>query len=254
MDGDALRMMVPYPLVALRLAPIIAFAPPFLGELLPARVRLGLIVLLTAVVAPRLAASAEAFGSATDFGAAASGELLVGATLALLLRVAFEVAGAVGAWIDVVRGATASQILDPLSRAQVSPLQTLLSYGVVTAFVVSGGHRQIVSGIIDSYVVAPLGVSSLFGSGTSIEGLIDFAAGSFVIAIGIAAPIIVTIFLVDVGLAFVNRAAQQVQVLSLGFVVKPVLGVALTAVIFAWVLESCPEIAGDVLARWCGSR
>ncbi|MFW6235449.1 MAG: flagellar biosynthetic protein FliR, partial [Desulfovibrionales bacterium] len=72
----------------------------------------------------------------------------------------------------------------------------------------------------------------LFISPELTKQVIKFSANMFVLAIKVASPVIVALFLVDLALGLVARAAPQMNVLFVGFPLKVTVGFLFLGLIF----------------------
>lgn len=240
-------------LCVLRIAPVVAFVPAFGGESLPMRVRIALVASFAFILAPRVVEGVGSVPQGIEFLPAALSEAVAGAVIAFAVRAAFEVASAAGAWIDQARGASSSQLFDPLIRSVTSPLETLVRMSAIVAFVSAGGHRALVAGLLASYDCAPLGGFVTDGAATGMH-VITTIAGLLIASLAIAAPVVALLFLIDVGLSFVNRVAPQIQLFTLGFIVKPIGGIVLAIIVIASAIEAVSDGALATLGSWTTGR
>jgi len=220
------------PLVAARLLPIIMFTPLFGGELASRRFRSGAVVVLSVVFAIGILPTTASIPTGVEYGLLLLKEALIGAILAVLLILAFQLAAAVGSLIDATRGASFSMLQDPSTRQQVSVSGLLLFFLVLTVFITAGGYVLVFGALADSFVLSPPGEFTLgMREGAMItDRLIEASALFFALTVRLAMPVIVVVFLIDIGLGLVNRVASQVQVFFLGMTIKGWVG---TAVLFA---------------------
>ncbi len=202
-------------LVSLRIIPVLAFAPPFTLLRTPATIRVLLAVslgwLLVATGAP-----IPSFDLSTLAGAAAS-EVLLGITIALPLQLGFAALQTAGRAIDVQVGFGLAQIADPTLRAQMPLVGALFSYAAAAIFFTTGGPTDLLAIWARSIDAVPIGA---FVLGASLDPLLTYLRAVFLLAMGIAGAVFMTLFMLDVAIALMSRTLPQMNVLVLGFQVK----------------------------------
>lgn len=228
-------------LVFLRVISLAAMTPIFGGESAPRRFKTAIALLLAFVLAglayrggePRLTESWGTYGQHAIF------EALIGVVLAIFVRILFDFVSGVGSLVDLARGSTQSLVYDPFARSQQSPLALFQLSLVLALFFSLGGHRWILSALGDSLESAPVGggfPEQYLGS-AAVTTMIGLVSDLFVAALQLAAPVIVTLFFVDMMLGLTNRVAEQVQVFFLGMTVKGLIGLGVFMLTLGYTLD-----------------
>jgi len=208
--------------------------------------RLGMTGLLRSVVAlvfalpavPMLLplVTAETSHSPLAFVGMLGVEMLVGMLLGAIYGVPIWAAEAAGELIDLQRGSTMSQLLDPMSATESSVTATLFSILIIALFFLSNGLFVLLRGIYDSYAIWPAGeFFPVFqeGTGTAVLGLLDHALG---LAVLMVAPLMVAILVADLLLAYLSRMAPSLHVFDLSMPVKNLLFVVLMVLYMAFLI------------------
>jgi flagellar biosynthetic protein FliR len=239
--------VVPVALAAVlaRVSAAIWLAPFLGGKLVPATVKTGLSLLLTAVVFPQVAASASGLAGASPLLVAAvvAKEALVGAALGFVVAIIFWAAEAAGRLADTARGANMAEVLVPQTGARTSPLGDLFFLLTLVLFIVLGGHRIFVTTLGASYQVLPIAhfpTSSGLGGFAMLCGRLT--SDLLLIALTLSAPVLAAIFLADVTLGVINRFAPQINVYFLAMPAKAVLGIAILALSVGVLLTALPPL------------
>lgn len=239
-------------LIVLRLIPLVTATPLFGGEAVPTQFRIGLALVIALALRP-LGGGAEPVLEGPLLAHAAK-EIAIGAVLAVLVRTVFELAASVGAVIDVGRGAAMAQMLDPSSRQQRSVLGVFILQVAIALYFEIGGHEQLMIGLHRNLELMP--VESLSFANTLVEGakerLATIAAEFLTLAFRLAAPVLLVIFLLDLILAQMGRAAQQLHPYFLGLVVKGTLGILMAALVMHRLLPEMMGAIGAAMARILG--
>lgn len=94
-------------------------------------------------------------------------------------------------------------------------------------FLLINGHHFIIQSIHSSLKLIPLGTYVI--DGDVLREVVKYAGGVFVIAIKIAAPILVSFFLVHVAMGVISRMIPQMQVFFVALPLQMILGLMLIA-------------------------
>jgi flagellar biosynthesis protein FliR len=194
----------------------IAVAPPFNSSAVPVRVKIGISAALALVMAPSFEPTGDPFETAPFFAALVY-QAFIGLALGFAVLLLFSAVQAAGQMIDMAGAFSSATLWDPFSNASSTPVGRLFQIVAVTILFAVNGHLIVVSGLITSFQAAPLG-------GLRIEGLASFLVDNvttfFVAAVQIAFPMLAALFLAEVALGLLSRAAPQINILVIGFNVK----------------------------------
>lgn len=150
-------------------------------------------------------------------------EALLGAAMGFLfagLMWSYEMAGQL---IDTKVGATQAQVQDPLSGHQTSLTGAFLARLGSFVFMASGGFMLFAALLLDSFALWPLNGSWQLRPQAGIVFEAEFGR-MLRLALLVAAPSLVLLYLVDGVLGLINRYAQQLNVFSLSMSIKAVVG------------------------------
>jgi flagellar biosynthetic protein FliR len=150
--------------------------------------------------------------------------------LALGLGVAILFAGlqATGQLLGEMSGMQLADAIDPSFNISTPLFGQLLNLTALTAFVLIGGHRQIMAALLDSFAAMPPG-AALFSDGLT-NALIDVTSQSFQLGVRAAAPVLTAVLLATLILGFVNRTLPQLNVMAVGFSLNAMIAMAALAV------------------------
>ncbi len=156
-------------------------------------------------------------------------EMLIGLLLgyvAYLMIIAIQIAGAV---LDIQIGFGMASVFDPTTGA-VTPLTGNFKYMIaMLMFLSMDGHHRLLDAIVYSYNWVPID-NELFVKiydGSLMEFLLKAFAMVMVVAFQMAAPIVVALFLTDVGLGFLAKTAPQFNIFVIGIPIKIIVGLVL---------------------------
>lgn len=217
-------LAVGYLMALTRATAWIVVSPPFNTRMVPARIKAGLAAALAVAVGPRLEAQAVDLDAASLLGGTVT-QLAIGVTMGFIGVVIFAAIQAAGGLLDLFGGFAMAQVLDPQSNVQTSLFGRFYNLLAVTLLFVIGGHLLLVRGFLRSFDAVP---ATGFRSGAVADVLTADLGLLLVAAIEIAAPLLAALFLADVALGLLSRAAPEMHVFMLGLPVKILLTLGLT--------------------------
>lgn len=207
--------LVPLGLIALRVGIALASLPAPFGEGSPITVRAALgVVIAFALCLPHGEWRSAREWEAIALVRAGFGEALVGAVIALTVRVTLAAAEVAGSMMSSAIGLDFATSVDPAFGEESTPPGRLLASLAVLIFFAFEGHHSFLEALAWSFDKAPpgQGFKAFHASGV-------LPLGSTLVAHGlrIASPVVATMFIVQVGSALVARAAPRVQLFALTF-------------------------------------
>ncbi|MDO7905818.1 flagellar biosynthetic protein FliR [Paenibacillus sp. JX-17] len=161
-------------------------------------------------------------------------EVLIGLLLGFVAYLIFTAIQTAGALIDFQVGFAMATVYDPMTGASV-PVTGNFKFAIaILLFLTMNGHHYLLDAIVYSYDWVPLQndfFTKLYGGSIS-SFLIRTFADSFMLAFQMSAPIVVAMFLTDVGLGFLAKTAPQFNIFVIGVPLKIIVGLAMLMLLF----------------------
>jgi flagellar biosynthetic protein FliR len=204
-----------------RVGAVLAVAPPFAAVAVPARVRALIAMALTIGLLPAVSTklTPQPLASLT-LGIA--GEVMIGLAMGMSLALVFTAAQWAGELITQQMGLSLSEVYDARVGGQVGSLGQMYWLLAVVVFMGANGHHALLRGVGASFDAMPVMSLSM---GTSIValmvGLLQSATG---LAIQLAAPVFVTMLVVDLSVGMVGRTMPQLAMMTAGVTVRSIAG------------------------------
>jgi flagellar biosynthesis protein FliR len=210
-------MVVAVLLASVRVAAWLVVCPPFSSRVIPGQVKALLAVAIAVPVAPGLADRVPELTTGALLVSAVE-QVVVGTALGFLTALIFAAVQAAGELIDLFGGFSVAFAFDPLSFTGNSVFGRFYNLLATTLLFATDAHLLVLRGFTTSYRTLPLdGTLALGTLGAALTtGLGQF----FLAALEIAGPLIGVLFLADVGLGLLSRAAPALNAFALGFPVK----------------------------------
>ncbi len=160
-------------------------------------------------------------------------ELLIGLTFSLAIIFPQAAIGFVMRVADMQAGFSAASMFNPTGQHEPeSLLGSVVLLAVTVLFFILDMHVQLFRIIFESVQVIPLGQIALH---LNIDGFFELLGNSFLLGLAVAAPIIVGLFAVDIGVAYATRSMPQANVYFLALPLKIVIALFLLALTMGYV-------------------
>jgi flagellar biosynthetic protein FliR len=213
-------------LAAARTVPLALAIPVLGGPAFPMPLRLALGLGLAVLCLPVLS-SAPAAASALGWGLLAAREVLVGVVMGFVVASFFRAAEAAGELTDVLRTGDSPSAPSPLGGGQSGPLGSLFLLLAAVVFLETGGLGHVASSLARSYEAIPLHAPMAEAYPRTAAMVVILASGKLIeAAVGLAAPVMVALLLVDVALGIVGRAVPRLPIPVIAVPTKALLGLA----------------------------
>jgi flagellar biosynthesis protein FliR len=212
-----------YLLALLRAGAWIAITPPFGTKMVPPIIKIGFAASLALALGPQLAEQNVPLEPGALIVAAVL-QIAAGLILGFLALMLFSAVQAAGGLIDLMSGLTMAAVFDPFTAATSAIFGRFYNLVAITLLFAINGHVLLVRGFLTSYTAAPFTNLDLDTVGQILSK--DFAL-FFVAAVEIALPLLAALFLADVALALLSRAAPQMNVFVVGMPLKVLLAITL---------------------------
>lgn len=225
-------------LMLARIGPVV-FITPFLGgPRLPATVRTVVAgVLVLAMWPSAWVVSGDLEGSGGFLMLLVVKEGLVGMILAIMAGILFVAIEAGGRIIDLTRGAQNAQVFTGQSTDPSSPVGALFLLFAIVTFMALGGHLMVISALEKSYDVIPLAGWPRAAAWTGAARLAVYVGSEFfLVAVGLAAPVIATAFILEISLGLAGRLAPQMPAYFIGLPLKAWGAILIVFLFLPWML------------------
>ena len=137
-----------------------------------------------------------------------------------------------GDMINMQMGLSSAVMFDQSTKSQSSILGTFFGLFGLVIFINIGGFYWLFDAMLRSFDIFPLYGSSIpLSELVNMEYLVSITSGVLFFGLQIAAPVLLATLGQDIILGIISKTAPQVNVFSLSFLFKPVLGVAVLIVV-----------------------
>lgn len=232
-------LVLGFVLAVVRASAWLVVSPPFNTRMVPVQAKMALAVALAIPVTPQVAATAPP-PELVPLVIATLLQVGAGLVLGFLTQLVFAAVQAAGELVDLFAGFTIAATYDPFTNANQAVFGRFYQLLAVAILFAIDGHLMLVRGFLDSFAATPSGAPD-FGSLSAL--LVDSLGMFFLAALEIAAPVLGALFLTEVALGLLSKAAPQMNVFTLGFPIK----ILLSLVLVGLTLPHLPSVVGNLV-------
>jgi len=227
-----LHHIAPALLVIFRIGGLMIYGPVFGSGVVPVRVKVLLAFVLGAAIYPTLAAQEHtAIGIPLNLwmiGPLIALELLIGLVIGYLASLPLSSMQMGGVIVSQQIGLGFAQLFNPAIDDESDVIGQLLFFMALATFLVIGGLDSLVLTLLHTFERIPAG-------GVAVnQHLLPLITGAMLssleLGLRIAAPLLCIVFLETVALGFLSKTVPQLNILSLGFPLRILVGLLIMAV------------------------
>lgn len=217
-------------LILFRTSGMLVSAPMLSHKSIPAQARIGMAVFFALVMLPLESEHLPA--APVDLAHMMAGvlsETLFGLAMGLAMQLVFTGLQMGSHILGVQMGFGLGSVYDPVTGAQFGAFDQFYAVLVALVFFGMNGHHIVIQAFAETLRAVPPGTwNPMVLQAGGIAGL---ASGLMITAVRVAMPIVVALFLTDVGMGFVAKTVPQANILVVGMPLK--IGVGLIVLIAA---------------------
>lgn len=216
---DAWLATLIFPLT--RILAMIASSPVLGNTQVPARVKVGLSVLLAIIIAPTIGGIPPvSVGSAQGLLIIIQ-QVIIGVAMGFTMRLIFTAVEMAGELAGLQMGLGFASFFDPVNSSYTPVVARWLGIIAVLAFLAMNGHLYMLSALAESFHTLPI------GSMMPAKGFYEVAnwGGSiFAYGLQISLPLLAALLTANIGLGILTRAAPQLNLFAIGFPITLAIG------------------------------
>jgi len=225
--AEAIQHFGPWLLVLNRVLGLFLFTPLFASGAVPMRFRALLAGGFAAAVYGFLPPALHRMPDATiaEHALMMFSEILIGAAIGFIAGlplIALEMAGHL---MGHQMALSLAQSYNPELDAEMNVVGSLLFYLGISAFVLTGGPETVLMILAATFERIPIG--GLSASAAPVDLVVSVLTAGTELALRVSAPVVGLILALLLAMGFIMRTMPQVNVLSVGFAIKIMGGLAL---------------------------
>ena len=212
----------------LRIMALISTAPILSEKSVPKRVKIGLGMVITIIVAPSLPAVDIPIFSPNAIWIALQ-QVMIGVAVGFTMQLAFAAVRTAG---------------DPGSHLNMPVLARIIDLLAMLLFLSFNGHLWLISMLVDTFHTLPIGDNPV--NSNAFLALVRAAGLIFLNGLMLALPIITLLLTVNLALGLLNRMAPQLSVFVIGFPLTLTVGILLMSLLMPLIAPFCEHLFGEI--------
>jgi flagellar biosynthetic protein FliR len=233
-------------LVFARVGTMIMVLPGFGESTVPPRVRLGIALVLTAVLLPLHRSAYQIdLKSLGPVLVMLGQEFIIGAVLGLVARLAISALQVAGSVVAQQLGLGFVTAVDPTQGQQGLIVGNFLTILGITLVFATDLHHLVIAALHDSYTLFAPGELMVAGDVAAL--FTNTTASAFRIGVQVAAPFLVFGILFNLGLGVLSRLMPQMQVFFVGIPLSILLGFLILLVVVGAIMGTFLDYLQGVL-------
>jgi flagellar biosynthetic protein FliR len=235
-------------LVVFRVTGIAFFAPIFASRSIPPILKIGLSFIIGVILFPIVCEKVVIPQNLGAYLVCVLTELATGALIGFMSAIIFWVIQLAGMFIDHELGFALANVIDPITGERVSVIAHFNFVIGMVVFLLIDGHHAVIQALCTSFKEVP--VAGLHFSSNLAMFICDKAILSmFATAFKIAAPVSLAILLSTLALAFMTKAAPEMNVFMAAFAVRILVGLIMIVIIVSATAYMMQKLNVDIVEQ-----
>src|SRR4030066_2353619 len=213
---DVLMQLNSFVLIFVRTTAMIFFIP-FLGARNVPRVfKIGLAMFTSLILVSMVKIDAAIISAdLLTLTAGIASEIMIGFTIGLIAKLVFSAMEMAGEIVGFQMGFSIVNVIDPQTSTHVPIIGQFHTILATLIFLTINAHHLFIAAIAESFTLVP--PMRLALTNQMFAGIVTLSRDIFVLAIRIAAPVIVALFITNIALAIISKTMPQMNVMMVGF-------------------------------------
>jgi len=204
-----------------RILAMIASSPILGNRQIPARIKVGLSILLTIIIAPTIGAMPQVAVSSPQAILIMIQQVIIGVAMGFTISLIFSAVEMAGELAGLQMGLGFASFYDPINAVHSAIIAQWLGIIATLAFLAINGHLYMISALAESFQTLPIGSMM---SAQGFNGVANWGGSIFAYALQISLPILAALLITNIALGILTRAAPQLNIFAVGFPITLAIG------------------------------
>ncbi len=205
-----------------RILALLAAAPVLGNAAIPTRVKIGLGVLITLIVAPAIGPLPKVEPGSLEGLLILCQQIIIGLAMGFTVRIVFSAVELAGELAALQMGLGFATFFSPHSDGSTLVVGRFLGLLATLTFLAMNGHLMMLSVLAESFNVFPISAQPFSAGGWRM--LAGWGGKIFEAGLGLALPVVTALLIVNLALGILTRAAPQLNIFAVGFPITLMVG------------------------------
>ena len=230
-----------------RILGLLAAAPLFGNNAVPATVKVMLGAMLALIVAPTVPALPAADPMSLAGLLILAQEMLVGLAMGFSIRIVFAAVEMAGEISSLTMGLGFATFFDPNTQGRSSAISQFLALVATMGFLAVNAHLVLLSVLVESFSTLPVSATPLYAGG--FKQLADWGGRIFSTGVQLSLPIVAALLITNVALGILTRAAPALNLFGIGFPITLGVGLLVVAMTLPYLATPIQNLFLDGIER-----
>lgn len=241
-----LGMFMAFALAMIRATVFLVFCPPFSNRAFSGRVK----AMLGAALGLACMSRIGPINYSDTFLAECVIQGFIGFSMALMVRIVITAIQMAGSLLDLEGGFAMAQTFDPLTLTNQATFGRVYELTAMALLLSTNGYQLLIMGLARSFTALPPGM--LFDLNNYAERLVFRFAQLTMSAFEIAGPLLLVLFLTDMGMGLLTKVAPAMNAFTLGFPLKIMVTAFFAPTIMVVLPQVVMKLVDLALKSWAG--
>ena len=204
-----------------RILAMISSSPVLGNKQIPARVKLGLSVLIAIIIAPTIGEMPPVSIGSPQGLLIMIQQIIIGVAMGFTMRLIFTAVEMAGELAGLQMGLGFASFYDPVNAVHSPIVAQWLGMVAALAFLSINGHLYMLSALAESFRTLPVGNMI---SSHGFHAVASWGGSIFAYALQISLPILAALLITNIALGILTRAAPQLNLFAIGFPITLAIG------------------------------
>jgi len=228
-----------------RILALIASAPITGNPSLPKRVKIGLAMLITLLVAPLLPPAPDVDPASAAGLLILAQQILIGLTMGVAMQIVMRAAEMAGELIGLQMGLGFATLYDASVPGFIPIIGQYLGLIVSLVFLSVNGHLLLLSTLVESFTVVPIAPLS---APSGLLVLVQWGSSIFSYGLALSLPLLAALLITNLALGVLTRAAPQLNIFAVGFPLTILVGMLALVLSLPYLAPGLERLFMDGLA------
>jgi flagellar biosynthetic protein FliR len=229
-----------------RIMGLLAIAPLFGNRSIPARIKVALGLLLSAIVAPTVGVLPQMDPMSMTGVLVLAQQFIIGIAMGFAMRIVFTAVELAGELCGMTMGLGFATFFDPQSAGRSSAISQYLSLITLMVYLAANLHLVVLSTLVDSFTTMP--VTAMPMGGDLFRQLAGWGGRIFSAGVQLALPVVAGLLITNIALGILTRAAPQLNLFGVGFPVTLTVGFLMLALTLPYLAVPLERLFADGFA------
>ncbi|TAJ83654.1 MAG: flagellar biosynthetic protein FliR [Gallionellaceae bacterium] len=228
-----------------RVLALIASAPILGNKQIPIRIKIGLAMLITFIVAPTINVPGGIDPASAQGLFILVQQILAGLAMGFAMRLIFTAVEMAGDLAGMQMGLGFASFYDPVNASYTPVIAQFLGVIAALAFLGFNGHLYMLAALADSFQAFP--ISTAPPSAAAFRTLAEWGTTIFTHALQLSMPLIGALMITNLALGILTRSAPQLNIFAVGFPITLTVGFAALALSLPYLAPMLDHVVNEGL-------